>query len=81
MKIQDKVEFEGNFRFFILPNKFLIFSPGIPKFNTLCLEKYSDQTSKYLVMFDIKGAVTDKRYFARSKFSMSLVHKKKFSLI
>ena len=29
----------------------------------------------------IKGAVTNIGYFARSKFSMSLVHKKKFSLI
>ena len=25
-----------------------------------------------------KGAVTDMRYFAKSKFSRSLVHKKKF---
>ena len=30
---------------------------------------------------DLKGAVTDLRYFARSKFSCSLVHKKNFSLI
>ena len=29
----------------------------------------------------IKGAVADMRYFARSKFSRSLVHKKNFSLI
>ena len=28
-----------------------------------------------------KGTVTDMRYFARSKFPRSLVHKKKFSLI
>ena len=53
IKIQDKVEFEGNFMFFILHNKFWILSPGIPKFNVLCLEKYSDQTSWYLLMFDI----------------------------
>ena len=49
MKIQDKVEFERNFRFFILHTKFWILSPEMPKFNALCLEKYSDQTSiKYL---------------------------------
>ena len=30
---------------------------------------------------DFKGAATDMRYFARSKFSRSLVHKKHFSLI
>ena len=29
----------------------------------------------------VRGAVADMRYFARSKFSMSLVHKKNFSLI
>ena len=29
----------------------------------------------------IKGRVTDMRYFVRSKFSRSLVHKKNFSLI
>ena len=29
----------------------------------------------------VKGAVTDMRYFARSKFSRTLVHKKNFSLI
>ena len=29
----------------------------------------------------IKGAVTDMRYIGRSKFSRSLVYKKKFSLI
>ena len=29
----------------------------------------------------IKGAATDMRYFVRSKISMSLVHKKSFSLI
>ena len=28
-----------------------------------------------------KGAVTDMRYFVRSKFSRSLVHKKSFTLI
>ena len=30
---------------------------------------------------DFKSAVTDMRYFARSKFSISLVHKKNFSFI
>ena len=30
---------------------------------------------------NIKGATTDMRYFARSKFSRSLVHRKKLSLI
>ena len=29
----------------------------------------------------IKGAATDMRYFARGKFSRSLIHKKNFSLI
>ena len=29
----------------------------------------------------LKAAATDMRYFARSKFSRSLVHKKNFSLI
>ena len=29
----------------------------------------------------IKGRVTDTRYFARSKFARSLVHKKNFNLI
>ena len=34
-----------------------------------------------LMSLCIKGAVTDMRYFARSKFSRSLVHKKSVSLI
>ena len=34
-----------------------------------------------LMSLCIKGAVTDMRYFARSKFSRSLVHKKNVSLI
>ena len=29
----------------------------------------------------LKGAVTDMRYFVRSKFSRSLVHKKNFTLV
>ena len=29
----------------------------------------------------VKGTATDMRYFARGKFSRSLVHKKNFSLI
>ena len=32
-------------------------------------------------VFAVKGAATDMRYFAWSKFSRSLVHKKNFSLI
>ena len=32
-------------------------------------------------LFELKDAATDMRYFARSKFSRSLVHKKNFSLI
>ena len=60
MEIQDKVEFEGNFKFFILHNKFWILFPEIPKFNALCLEKYSEQTSSYLVMFDIKESSINK---------------------
>ena len=43
MKMQDKVEFEE-----------ISGSPEIPKFNVLCLDKYSDQTSWYLLMFDNK---------------------------
>ena len=66
IKIQDKVEFEGNFRFFILHNKFWIASPGIPKFNALYLEKYSDQTSSYLVMFDIKESPINKIFESES---------------
>ena len=62
MKIQDKVEFEGNFRFFILNNKFWNLSPGIPKFNVLCLEKYSDQTSRHLLMFDINATFEGKSF-------------------
>ena len=59
IKIQDKVEFKANFIFFILHNKFLILSPGIPKFKVLCLEKYSDQISWYLLMFDIRESPTN----------------------
>ena len=33
------------------------------------------------LMYKFKGAVIDKICFARSKFAMSLVHKKNFSLI
>ena len=36
---------------------------------------------KYFTFFSLKGAVTDMRYFARSKFSRSLVHMKNFNLI
>ena len=36
--------------------------------------------SMYLTL-KLKAAATDMRYFARSKFSRSLVHKKNFSLI
>ena len=32
-------------------------------------------------VFVVKGVATDMRYFARSKFPRSLVHKKSFSLI
>ena len=42
MKIQDKVEFKGNFRFFILHNKFWILSPGIP--NLTCYVWRNNQT-------------------------------------
>ena len=54
MKMQLNIAFEGISRFSILRNKFLILSPWIPKFNVLCLEKYSDQRSWYLLMFHIK---------------------------
>ena len=36
---------------------------------------------KYFIAVMFKGAVTDMRYFARCKFSTSLVDKKNFSLI
>ena len=36
---------------------------------------------KNMFSLQIKGAVTDMRYFAWSKFSRSLVHKKNFSLV
>ena len=39
----------------------------------VCLRQITAITS------NIKGAVTDMRYFGRSKFSRSLVHKKNFS--
>ena len=44
------------------------------------------ETILYLLLYNLhdcnfKGAVTDMRYFARSKVSRSLVHKKHFSLI
>ena len=42
-------------------------------------------TGKYLLLILqyllLKGAATDMSYFARSKFSMILVHRKNFSLI
>ena len=37
--------------------------------------------SQLLSISSLKGAATDMGYFARSKFSRSLVHKKNFSLI
>ena len=37
--------------------------------------------SRYQTKCVIKGAVADMRYFAWSKFSRSLVHKKSFSAI
>ena len=43
---------------------------------------YSNFDSKTVSSkFIIKGTATDVRYFARSKFSRSLVHKKNFTLI
>ena len=50
----------------------------------LTKEVYSEpsQTSKMEIFGKtVKAAATDMRYFARSKFSRSLVHKKKISLI
>ena len=35
---------------------------------------------KFCCLKHLKGAVTDKRYFARSKFSRGLVHEKNVSL-
>ena len=51
------------------------------------LHRFSENTflEKPLVgprnLFRVKGAATDMRYFVRSGFSRSLVHKKNFSLI
>ena len=44
--------------------------------NAECSQTLAKQTNAKL-----KGAATDMRYYARSKLSMSLVHKKIFSLI
>ena len=52
--------------FFILHDKFWVLSPGIPKFNELRLEKYSDQTSWYLLMFDIKESPINKIFEGES---------------
>ena len=43
--------------------------------------KLIKQFERYWFIVDIKGAATDMRYFAWSKFSRSLVHKYNFSLI
>ena len=52
-----------------MPNKELLTNSVVYFYLTKALHKL------------IKGAATDIRYFARSKFSRSLVHKKSFSLI
>ena len=79
MKMQYKVEFEGHFRGFFLKNNFWYLFLGIPKFNVLCLEKYLDQTSSCLVMFDIKESPINKilkvkvlvsKFFIRTKFTI-----------
>ena len=66
MKMQYKVEFEGHFRGFFLHNKFWYLFLGIPKFNVLCLEKYLDQTSGYLIMFGIKESWINKIFECES---------------
>ena len=38
-------------------------------------------SKKIQIAEDLKGTATDMRYFTRSKFFRSLVHKKNFSLI
>ena len=40
----------------------------------------TDACGRWCQIGNVKGAVTDMRYFARSKFSRSLVHEKKCSL-
>ena len=75
MKIQDKVEFKGNFSFFTLHNKFWILSSERPKFSVLCLEKYSDQTSWYLFMLDIKDSPINK-IFEGDSFCKNLCSQK-----
>ena len=45
--------------------------------NLIKANKIEITKSEYL----LKGAGTDMRYFAKSKFSRSIVHKKNFSLI
>ena len=54
-----------------------ILSSGIPKFNVLYLEKYSDQTSWYLVMFDVKESPINKYLKANhlvKNFVLEVVH-------
>ena len=49
-----------------------------------CFNQYDynlDDASKITYFSDLKIAAADMRYFARSKHSKSLVHKKIFSLV
>ena len=45
------------------------------------IHEFINTNKSIFVYTSVKGAATDMRYFARSKFSRSLVHKKNFSLI
>ena len=49
-------------------------------FQIFCIDWFKKKNA-YFDKKSITGAVTDMIYFARSKFSLSLVHKKNFSLI
>ena len=76
MKMQYKVEFEGHFRGFFSKNNFWYLFLGIPKFNVLCLEKCLDQTSSYLIMFDIKESPINKILKAKVLVSKFLIRTK-----
>ena len=57
-----------------------LFFPQIKKNHELRMKGYVIAKNSFVAEVTFKGAVADLRYFARSKFSRSLVHKKNFSL-
>ena len=63
-------------------NNFAIFSCcKYILYSILSMHLHFRSKHKYKKSCFVRGAATDMRYFARSKFCRSLVHKKKFSLI